>query len=101
MRYREATHLVWVLDQDVLAVRLFHTHVRHSADDTPAVRKRDVQLGGKVHWASGDGAQDDMTRVVARVHARNESKNSQAMNNVNGSNKAGQKIRCIRATYGE
>ena len=36
------SHLVRVLNENVLAVRLLHAHVRHRPYDTPAVCKRDI-----------------------------------------------------------
>ena len=42
------THLVGVLHKDVLALGVLHAHVRDGADNTPAVRKRDIELRREV-----------------------------------------------------
>lgn len=70
IRERTSAHLVGVLDEDVLALRLLHEEVRDGADDAPSVRQRDVQLVGEIGWADGLRAQDDMTGVVTWVGTR-------------------------------
>lgn len=68
------TYLVRIFDQDVLALRLLHQDIGDSAHNTPSICKRDVQLGGKVCRPGGRRAQDDMSRVVAGIRARDVSK---------------------------
>ena len=68
---RVDTYFVWIFHQDVLPFGHLQAHVSHGPHYTPAVRKGDVKLGGKIHWAHGSRAQNYMSGVVPRVRARN------------------------------
>ena len=47
-RTESSTHLVGVLDENILAIRLFHEEIRDCSHDAPAIPERDVQLGGEI-----------------------------------------------------
>ena len=70
---KSGTHLVRVLEQDVLALRLLEAEVGDGADDSPSVGEVDVHLRRKVSWLVPLGAEDRVARGIARVDTRNVS----------------------------
>ena len=61
-------HLVGVLEEDKLTVGLGLKEVDDGADDALAVGQVDVHLDGQVVRLEPLGAQDDVPRVVPRIH---------------------------------
>ena len=63
------TYLVWILDQHVLSLRVFHAQIDDRPYNAPSVSERNVQLASKVQRSIRRGAQDNVASVIAWVGA--------------------------------
>jgi hypothetical protein len=68
----QKTHVVWVLDKDVLALWLLEHKIGDSSDDTPSVAERHIHLGSKVFWLVRLDTDNDVSLGISRVGSRDE-----------------------------
>lgn len=64
---RTCTHLVRVFYEDVFALRLLHAKICHGPDNTPSIRKRNIELSSKVSRPNRLRAQNNMASMVSWV----------------------------------
>ena len=65
------THLVGIFYEHIFSFRKLQTKIRDCTNDTPAIRKRNIELHGEIGWACGSRRKYHMASTVPRIYTGN------------------------------